>query len=190
MAQVKTSITAAVTSKERFIPLATTAGMLVDDRIIVGREVMRVNVVESATVARVQRGMDGTGARAHAADEGAIFGQDSDFVLEPGDKSIQEGGGISYTALGAILHTPGAHRVNGTTLAMTLAVPSADDEGLELVVVAENASAHTLTVAGGVGGAGAGADVGTFGGAIGDGVVMRVVNGLWFAVSNTNVTFA
>ncbi|MEM6280586.1 MAG: hypothetical protein AAF787_00215 [Chloroflexota bacterium] len=77
--------------------------------------------------------------------------------------------------------------------ALTLAAPTAgDDDGKVLVIDSHTANAHTLTVAGGLRGAGAGADVGTFGGAIGDGVTLYAYNGAWYPVpgSNLNVTFA
>ncbi len=77
--------------------------------------------------------------------------------------------------------------------AMTLAAPVAvDDDGKTLIIDSLTAQAHTLTIAGGLRGAGAGADVGTFGGAIGDGIVLYAYNGAWYPVpgTNTNVTFA
>lgn len=52
--------------------------------------------------------------------------------------------------------------------AVTLADPDAADTGKQLTVISETAQAHTLTIAGGLNGGGAGADVGTFGGAVGD----------------------
>ncbi len=82
--------------------------------------------------------------------------------------------------------------------AMTLAAPAVGnqaaggDDGKVLWVDSHTAQAHTLTVSGGLRGAGAGADVGTFGGAIGDGVLLYAYNGAWYPVpgTNTNVTFA
>lgn len=75
--------------------------------------------------------------------------------------------------------------------AMTLAAPVAGaDDGKILVIDSTTAQAHTLTVAGGLRGAGASADVGTFGGAIGDGVSLYAYNGAWYPIRNTNVTFA
>jgi hypothetical protein len=75
--------------------------------------------------------------------------------------------------------------------AMTLAAPTAvTDDGKILVIVATTANAHTVTIANGLSGVGAGADVGTFGGAVADRVVLIAYNGIWYPVVNVNVTFA
>ena len=76
--------------------------------------------------------------------------------------------------------------------AMTLADPTATtDDGKELTVIATTANAHTVTIAGGLNGVGAGADVGTFGGAVGDRFSVVAYNGKWYASGvNVNVTFA
>lgn len=76
--------------------------------------------------------------------------------------------------------------------AMTLADPTATtDDGKEITVIALTANAHTVTIASGLNGAGAGADVGTFGGAVGDRFSVVAYNGKWYASGvNVNVTFA
>lgn len=72
-------------------------------------------------------------------------------------------------------------------VAATLAAPQAD--GMVLFIVSETAQAHTLDLA--TTGVNAGsADVGTFGGAIGDGVVLVSHGDHWYSFANTNVTFA
>lgn len=80
----------------------------------------------------------------------------------------------------------------GTAAAVTLAAPSGKDEGKTLIIISTTAAAHTLTIAGGLNGGGVGADVGTFGGAIGDGVTLVAYNGIWYGLpsGNLNVTFA
>ncbi len=78
-----------------------------------------------------------------------------------------------------------------TAAAVSLAAPIAGlDDGYELTIISTTAVAHTLTVSGGANGGGTATDVGTFGGAIGDGVVLTAFNGVWLVVNNTNVTFA
>lgn len=72
-------------------------------------------------------------------------------------------------------------------VAATLAAPQAD--GMVLFIVSETAQAHTVDLAtSGVNGGAA--DVGTFGGAIGDGVVLISHGDHWYSVANTNVSFA
>lgn len=74
--------------------------------------------------------------------------------------------------------------------ALTLAAPYAS--GARLVILSTTANAHTVTVASGIGGAGDGANVGTFGGAAGDGVTLISYNGYWWVEpgTNLNVSFA
>ena len=78
----------------------------------------------------------------------------------------------------------------GTAAALTLAVPYGD--GARLVIVSTTAAAHTVTIAAGFNGGGASKDVGTFGGAIGDGIVVVSYGGNWYVEpgGNTNVTLA
>jgi hypothetical protein len=94
-------------------------------------------------------------------------------------------------AAGAIVIKEGVVWITGASaLAITLAAPAVDDDGKVLHIRSTTAQAHTLTVAGGLNGAGSGADVGTFGGAIGDGVTLAAHNGAWRGLHNINVTFA
>jgi hypothetical protein len=79
--------------------------------------------------------------------------------------------------------------------AMTIADPTATtDDGKTLTFVSTTAQAHTLDNSAGSGfnGGGAGSDVGTWGGAIGDGITITAYNGVWYVVpgSNLNVTLA
>jgi len=96
-----------------------------------------------------------------------------------------------YAASGAITETSGfVFLTKAGVGAMTLAAPS--DDGLRLTIISTTAQAHTLTITAGIAGAGAGADVGTFGGAAGDGVTLVSYGGNWYVEpgTNLNVTFA
>lgn len=96
------------------------------------------------------------------------------------------------SANGAILLLDGGQVIitKGSVCALTLAVPVRN--GARLTILATTAHAHTVTVSGGIAGAGTGADVGTFGGAVGDGVSLISYNGAWYVDpgTNLNVTFA
>jgi hypothetical protein len=95
------------------------------------------------------------------------------------------------SANGAINIKEGIVAITKTSAAaLTLAAPTLNDNGKTLIIDSQTAFAHTVTVAGGLRGAGASADVGTFGGAIGDGFSVYAYNGKWYPVRNTNVTFA
>jgi hypothetical protein len=90
------------------------------------------------------------------------------------------------------------HITKGSAAALTLAAPVAGlpsaggDDGKELIIRSNTAFAHTVTIANGLAGAGASADVGTFGAAANNGVSLYAYNGAWYQIpgSNVNVTFA
>ena len=96
-------------------------------------------------------------------------------------------------ANGAIGLTSGIiHFTKATAAVMTLADPaSGTDDGKILIMNSATAAAHTVTNAGsGFNGGGAASDVGTFGGAIGDGFSVYAYGGEWWVINNINVTLA
>jgi hypothetical protein len=76
--------------------------------------------------------------------------------------------------------------------AMTLAAPVATvDDGKILRIVATTANAHTVTQASdGFNGAGAGSDVATFGGAVGDKLVVIAYQAKWYILDSLNITLS
>lgn len=98
-------------------------------------------------------------------------------------------GPVIYTALGAIAPQPGFVGINGTTLAMTIIDPTRAQDGMTMVIYAVNASAHTLTYTAGFNGGTTARDVCTFGGAIGDNLVIWANAGTWWVISTRNCTF-
>lgn len=75
--------------------------------------------------------------------------------------------------------------------AMTLADPTATThDGLRLTFIATTANANTLTNTTGFGAGGGSLDVATFGGAIGDNIVIEAYQAKWYVVSTRNVTLA
>jgi hypothetical protein len=75
--------------------------------------------------------------------------------------------------------------------ALTLADPATPaDDGKRLTIVATTANAHTVDNSAGSGfnGGGAGSDVATFGGAVGDSMELVALGGLWHVLRLTNVT--
>lgn len=95
---------------------------------------------------------------------------------------------VIYTSSGAITPQPGAVGINGSTLAMTIIDPTRAQDGMRMFIYAVNASAHTLTYTAGFGGGTTARDVGTFGGAVNDGLVIWANAGTWFVESTRNVT--
>lgn len=87
-----------------------------------------------------------------------------------------------YTANGAIEKTDGVHAIAKTSeAAMTLEAPTADEDGLRLVITARTAFAHTVVIAAGIGGKGAAFDTLTFA-AVGDTIQLLADNGKWVPV--------
>lgn len=80
----------------------------------------------------------------------------------------------------------------GTAAALTLAAPTATThDGVEIVFVSTTAAAHTVTATTiGFNAGDAASDVGTFGGAIGDGLACVAYQGEWYVTNNINVTLA
>lgn len=76
--------------------------------------------------------------------------------------------------------------------ALTIADPATTQNGLEMTFISATAQAHTLSNAAGSGfnGGGGAADVGTFGGAKGDGMTIVAYGGVWYVKDKTNVTLA
>lgn len=78
-----------------------------------------------------------------------------------------------------------------TACAGTLADPVATvDDGKMLIIVATTAAAHTISNTTGFNGAGASGDLATFGGAIGDGLVLIAYQGKWYIVNSINITLS
>lgn len=115
-----------------------------------------------------------------------------------GERTLaQAAGGGPVTvasANGAITAKSGTVAITkGTAAALTIADPvSGSDDGKILRIVSTTAAAHTVSNAAGSGfnAGGASSDVGTFGGAIGDNLVLIAYGGKWLVLSKTNVTLA
>lgn len=99
---------------------------------------------------------------------------------------------LIYTANGAITIQTGTHLITkGTAAAMTLAAPSTAQNGTRLRIISTTAAAHTLTqTTPGFNNGSTASDVGTFGGAIGDNIMLEAYNGIWYVTGKTNVTLA
>jgi hypothetical protein len=143
-------------------------------------------------VLKVMRGVAGTIAADHETLAPAVIGLPEDFpapvnspALTPAPRSY------AYGAAGAILVKEGLHVLNtGAASAMTLAAPTAAQDGMKLRIVAATAHAYTVTYTTGFNGGGAGVDEATFGGAIGDNMEIVAVKGTWYVLSTRNVTVA
>ena len=72
----------------------------------------------------------------------------------------------------------------GSAAAITIADPVAADNGRVVMIVSASAFAHTITVAGGIGGAGGTDDVITFTNRAAASVTLKAVNGAWWVVGS------
>lgn len=101
---------------------------------------------------------------------------------------------VAVTADGAITVPNGNttyYITKAGVAAMTLVDPTVTThDGLRLTFIAATANAHTLDLVTGINGGAA--DVGTFGGAVADGVVIEAYQGVWYEVpgGNANVSWA
>lgn len=99
---------------------------------------------------------------------------------------------IVYTANGALTIQTGTHLLTKAgVLAATLAAPSTAQNGTRMTIVSTTAQAHTVTqTTPGFNNGSTASDVGTFGGAVGDNIIIEAYNGIWHVISKTNVTLA
>lgn len=128
------------------------------------------------------------------AETTAAAGVTADGVLLKDGTSTHRNPVIAVTADGAIAVPNGNttyYITKAGVAAMTLVDPTATThDGLRLTFISTTAQAHTLDLVTGINGTAA--DVGTFGGAIDDGVVFEAYQGVWYEVpgANNNVTWA
>jgi len=108
----------------------------------------------------------------------ALFGVAPRFP----DQELTDSGAITLLAGGVVVLNKAG------VIAATLAAPAQD--GVVLLIGSITAQAHTVTVTGGLGGLGAGSDVGTFGAAIGNGCILFSKGGYWVQAVGLNVTWA
>lgn len=98
----------------------------------------------------------------------------------------------AYAADGAIVEVEGfVFITGGSAVALTLADPPADKDGLRLCIRATTTFAHTVDNSAGSGfdGGGASSDVATFN-AAGDTLEVVSLGGVWYVVNNISVTLA
>lgn len=213
MALTTTTLASACGINDTVIVVAASTGFTAGYQIIVDQEVMQI--VNSYTIAGngvnvpVLRAQNGTVTQAHAASANVTMGAQSDTdwgsYAPQSDTAFPIAGRAttltSYSATGAIsLPNVGNNAIavlNGTgALAMTLAVPTKDQDGSILTVIGNGKAAHTVTFATAIGNSGAGYTVLTFpaGGQVGFQVM--ACNGIWVILSSpisgtsTNITLA
>lgn len=117
----------------------------------------------------------------------------TEVLVKPAYSGTEAGAVGVASASGAITQKDGVLFITKAGVAaMTIADPTAGaDDGKRLAIVSTTANAHTVTYATtGFNAGTTGTDVGTFGGAKGDNLVIRAYGGVWYVESKVNVTLA
>jgi hypothetical protein len=176
MAFATTSLSTAVAVADKSIVVASATSVAAGRLIRIDGEMMQVaKDYVSGTTVNVLRGLQGTAMVAHPVTSEVLHGLATDFTAPVAQTDVnypftQATITKSYSATGAIaLPAAGSNgiavlnAVSTTVLAMTLADPTADMDGCRLTILSRNGTgAHTITVAGGLNGAGAAYNVLTF----------------------------
>ena len=201
MAITATTLSAAVAASDLTIRVASATGATIKNLININGEYMVQTEDANGTVLAVgRRGQEGTYNQAHASGSVVLMGLPSDFpAAPPGAITVTPHaptwGIASYNAAGAITVPVVKQNVfiklkSGAASAMTIADPGYGVEGVELIIQAEDAQAYTLTNTTGFNGGGSGADVATFGGAVGDSIHLKAVSATWKVLNTVGVTIA
>jgi hypothetical protein len=185
MAISSTTLAAALGKNDVYAILTSGTGVVAGGFGLIGNELVSFTAAPVGGAVYVRRGLDGSAVVAHAAGEivqvglgsdigGPSAGNDTSF----GYQNAGNGPTKAYTASGAIDPVPhNALLVGAGPLAMTLAAPTQLTTGT-LTITSSTAAAHTITVAGGLGGGGASFDVITMAAMTGQ-IVLTASNGKW-----------
>lgn len=188
MALSATTLSGAMTAGATSCLVASATGFAVGKYIKIDSEYMEIQAV-AGTKIDVFRGRMGSAALAHASGAAVVLAGDAglDFNVTNIGSEPRE---YTYSASGAINVYPGKHIIlGGAARAMTLALPSLDQDGMELVIVAGSAQAHTVTSTGGFNAGGTASDVATCQAAIGETLHLVASGGYW-CVDPDSTTFA
>jgi len=188
MSLTATTLNGAITATDTSLKLTSATGIAVGQLIRIDSEFVTVQDVSASPVVKVERGQVGTLAVAHNTLANAAFGPAADFADVPPGSPV-----ASYGVSGAIAVPNVDTRIflnKAGVGAMTLADPAVDQDGLQLTIQSSTAQAHTVTNTTGFNGGGTSTDVATFGGAIGDNMVITAYGGKWLVRDLRNVTLA
>jgi hypothetical protein len=200
MAITITSLAAAIGIADNTVKVTSATGASTNGWMQIDGEFMIPVDVSGTTIKVRSRGKFGGTARPHNALAPVTFGLAEDLVAPAPTLTAQRDEGQhniqSYSVNGAFdlgkLTSPhtDVYLTKAGVLALTLASPSAAIDGYSISFIAKTANAHTITYTAGFAGDTTASDVATFGGAIGDTLTVKAVNGTWVILSAVNVTAA
>lgn len=207
MALTTTTLNGAVALTDSSITLTSATGLVAGMYLFCDGEWMVVaKDYTSGTTVNVLRGRDGSAQAAHVTGANISFGNVSDFA-NSGAPSLGAAINVpnvmtttmtSYSAAGAIAF--GVSRwttaiIDGTNaLAMTLANPTKDQDGIMLLIVGNGKAAHTVTYTAGLGNGGSNLDVLTCATGAQQSLLLVAANAIWVQVPSvlagtlTNIT--
>ena len=196
MALVQTTLNGAISATQNFITLtADTRPASVNGLIKVDSEFMKPTDVSATPVIKVQRGVNGTLAVAHATLATAVVGTPSEFTSANGQPLVDQPGAFPVFSVGADGALPipvvdATIEINKATAAvLTLASP-AKDQNNRVTIRSNSAAAHTVTYTPGFYADTTSSDVATFAAKAGASMTIEAQRGVWGVVSLANVTLA
>jgi len=193
-----TTLNGAINSTQTTVTLTSGTGVVVGNFLKVDSEFMKVLDITTTPLIRVSRGQNSTLAVAHNTLASVASGTAAEHPLTgqfpSGDGSALPDRTYTYGASGALTVAPGLHILKGPSgsVTMTLAAPTAAQNGIRMTITAATAQAYTVTCTPNTAGFGAGGgslDVGTYN-AIGDTLVIQAVNGVWNIIGNVGVVIS
>ncbi len=209
MAITATTLSGAVAASDTIVNVASAAGINAPilttgagfTYLKIDQELLFVTAV-AGTVISVVRGVLGTPAQAHVVNSQVQIGQPADF---PSPVYLGTTGSVgAATLLGLSLpavflagttdaipaNVPGYYVVKTASVdAMTLAAPTAAQEGNVISVYSDTLFAHTITATALFANGTALKTTATFPALRGAGVILRATNLVWHVLSQTNITF-
>ena len=197
MALTRTTISAAVSADALIIPVTSASGFAAGNFLRVDNEFMQVVSVSGTNVSVRSRGDFGSAAVAHNILAPATTGLTSDLPDFPVGQVAQvqpEGQTIVTASVDGALSIPNQNTLvlvqKAGVCAMTLAGPTAAQDGLVLTILSATANAHTVTYTAGFYGDTTSSDVATFAAKVGASMTIQAQGGKWGVVSLANVTLA
>lgn len=202
----KTTLASAITAADFNQPIKVTSvsagtgsqGFVKGSVIRIDNEFFKQTADAVGVMVPVRGGDQGSYCQTHAAGAAVFAGSGADFESAAPGTAVPippapAWNHVTYNAAGAIaIPTTFQHLnvdlISGAASAMTLASPTSAQEGQEMVIMAKDAQAYTVTCTAGFNGGTTTTDVATFGGAIGDNFHIKAVNLIWNVLYLRNVT--
>lgn len=197
MALTRTTIAAAISADALTIPVTSATGFAAGNFIRVDNEYMMVVSMTGTSISVRSRGDLGSAAVAHNILAPATTGLLSDLPNFPMGQAAQvdpNAQTIVTASVDGALDIPVQNTLvlvqKAGVCAMTLAAPTAAQDGLEVTILSATANAHTVTYTAGFYGDTTSSDVATFAAKVGASMTIKAQGGKWGIVSLANVTLA